>query len=212
MAKHTVKDGDCMLSIAAKHGFSWKKLWDDAGNAKLKAKRKYPTVLKPGDVVRIPDRKPKEGDRPTDADHRFRRKATPAKLRLRLLHRGKPMANTDCVLTIDGTAGGFVSSSTDGDGRIEISVPPTVGKVTLQVGDSDEEHVLKLGWLDPVDSVSGLQARLNSLGFDCGKVDDDMGKNTRNGMNRFQGKRKTLTKTRNPDKATQDELEKSYGY
>ncbi len=74
---------------------------------------------------------------------------------------------------------------------------------------------LKIGGLDPIKEkapdkrcVSGIQQRLNNLGFDCGPVDGKMGANTKAAIETFQCLFK-LTKDGDPAQAaTQDKLEK----
>src|ERR1035438_5291586 len=54
---YTVKQGDHLSRIADQFGFSdYRVIWDYAGNADLKAQRKNPHVLFPGDSVIIPDK------------------------------------------------------------------------------------------------------------------------------------------------------------
>ena len=61
MPNHTVKQGECLSSIAAKYGFGdWKALYDHPSNAALKKKRPNPHVLFPGDVVSIPEKEKKQ--------------------------------------------------------------------------------------------------------------------------------------------------------
>jgi len=48
------------------------------------------------------------------------------------------------------------------------------------------EYDLELGRLDPVDKISGVQARLNNLGFDCGRVDGVMNTETKEALQAFQ--------------------------
>lgn len=211
MATHKAKQGECFLSIAANHGFTWEALWKDEGNKKLAELRKVPTILKPGDVVHLPELKASEHDRKTDAKHKFKLKGTPAKLRLRLLDNGKPRVNVKCTFHIDGKEGKMIAKSTDGDGKLVLDIPPQAQQVWMEVGDEKEEHLLRVGWLDPMDSLHGLQARLNNLGFDCGKVDGDWGTNTQGGMQAFQANRK-IKKTTKPDDATRERIEKDYGY
>lgn len=85
MPEYTVKQGDCLSSIAARHGLFWEKVWNHPKNSKLKEKRKDPNILYLGDVVFVPDKDKKEESGPTEQRHRFRKKGTPAKLRLRLM-------------------------------------------------------------------------------------------------------------------------------
>ena len=59
MPNHTVVQGECLSSIAAKAGFTVDALWNLPENAQLKSTRKDPNVLYPGDVVFVPDPRPK---------------------------------------------------------------------------------------------------------------------------------------------------------
>lgn len=210
MPQHKVAQGDCMLSIAAKFGIPWETIWKDAANDALRNKRKHPTILFPGDVVQIPEVSAKEAEKATDAKHKFRRKAAPAKLRMRLMEAGKPLANTKYTISTDGPTNVFIEATTDGNGKLEQDIDPRATVARLRIGDKPVEHELKLGWLDPIDTTSGLQARLNNLGFDCGDVDGDMGRGTRDGMNAYRRTKKKKA-IKNPDQETRDDIEKDYG-
>ena len=82
---HKVSQGECIDSIALRHGFSPSTIWLHDSNAELKALRKDPNILFPRDEVFIPDLQPEKVDGGTDQRHKFVRKGVPAKLRLRFL-------------------------------------------------------------------------------------------------------------------------------
>ena len=89
MAKsHVVRTGECLQSIAALYGFSPETIWGHPDNAKLAAARTHGSVLTPGDVLRIPERRDKEVDVATDARTVFRRRAVPSIVRVRLEEEG----------------------------------------------------------------------------------------------------------------------------
>ena len=68
---HQVKQGDCISSIAFENGFFPDTIWNHPSNAELKKKREDPHVLLPGDMVFIPDKRPKEVSEPTNQVHKF---------------------------------------------------------------------------------------------------------------------------------------------
>jgi hypothetical protein len=82
---YEIGPGDCINSVALRHGFFPDTLWNHGSNAELKERRKDPNVLMTGDKLVIPDIKIKELDKATEKKHRFRRKGVPAKLHLRFL-------------------------------------------------------------------------------------------------------------------------------
>lgn len=160
--EHTVKQGDCISSIAYKYGFSPDTIWNDSKNSKLKQERKNPGVLEEGDVVSIPDKRLKEVEVPSGQRHRFRRKGVPEKLRLQLLENGLARAGVGYRLTIEEQ---LITGQTDQDGWFEHWIPPNARAGILLVdGDKEEMHLL-LGSLPPVESNAGLDARLMNLGF-----------------------------------------------
>jgi Putative peptidoglycan binding domain len=200
MPDYEVQQGDCISSISAESGFLPDTIWNHAKNFALKQKRKDPNVLFPGDIVFIPEKEIKEIASATDQQHKFQLKSAPAKLRLRLLRDNKPRANEKYQLTIEGR---LFEGTTDGDGWIEQAIPPSAQDGTLRLPDAGEEYDLHLGCMDPIDEVSGVMARLQSLGF---TGDGEMPR----ALGAFQ-KNKKLPVTGNLDQATKDALKAAYG-
>ena len=179
---HEVQQGDCIFSIAFERGFFADTIWNHANNAELKKKRKDPTVLMPGDVVFVPDKRLKEVPRPTGQMHKFQCKNTPKILRIQFKYIDTPLKDMDYKIDIDGLE---KKGKTDGMGWLKQAISPNakLAKVTLADGS---EYELTLGSLDPVDEVTGLQGRLNSLGLYEGSIDGQLNDETRIALKLFQ--------------------------
>lgn len=208
MKRHQVKQGDCISSIAEENGFFWETVWNHPDNKELKEKRKDPNILMPGDIVTIPEKRPKEVSEPTNQVHKFRLKNSPAKLTLRILKDGEPRAGETFVLTIDGEEKerGTIAS----DGNIRISIPPTAQKGELTIGEGKDQEIyeLNLGHLDPIDTITGVKARLNNIGFDCGKVNNKIDEQTLKAIKAFQGYINHPNPNGEVDQQTREVLEK----
>ncbi|MCG2747202.1 MAG: peptidoglycan-binding protein [Desulfobulbaceae bacterium] len=168
MPEYKVKQGDHLAKIAKNFGFSdYRTIWDHPQNAELKKKRENPHVLCPGDKVFIPVKEVKEESGATEQRHRFKWHGQQLKLRLRLLDfDNQPLADTDCTLHVEGKAREL---TTDGDGRIEETIPATAQDAVLIFKDPlvpfDLNTCIKIGHLDPVEEVSGQKERLSNLGY-----------------------------------------------
>lgn len=206
---YTVKQGECVESIAFEHGLFWETVWNDPKNSELKEIRKNPNALLPGDKIYVRDLEEKEEPCQAEQKHRFRRKAVPSVLRLRLLDDGEPRANQPYTLEIDGEV---FSGTTDGDGKLEQTVMPGAkeGKLSVGEGEQEDEYVVKLRHLDPVGEVSGAQARLASLGYDPGEIDGQMTPETQAALQQFQVEQ-GLSETGELDQETIRKLEELYG-
>src|SRR5262245_56365063 len=113
---YVVKQGDTIPSIAFQFGFFPETVWNDPANAELKAKRKIPDVLLPGDEVSVPDLRQKKVTAAVNRRHVFQRRGVPAKTRFQLFDNETPMAKTGYTLT----AGPIVrKGTTDGQGFLE---------------------------------------------------------------------------------------------
>ncbi|BBO88744.1 PGRP and LysM peptidoglycan-binding domain-containing protein [Desulfosarcina ovata] len=215
---YKVKQGDCISSIALHFGHFWETLWNEPDNTGLWEFRKDPNVLMAGDEVMVPEIRPKAETGATEVCHRFRKKGVPAKLRLRVLmedpfeeqedkEEPKSRANQEYVLDLDGA---IYRGTTDDDGIIEVAIPPNARYGKLTVGPDNTVIKVALGELDPVDQISGLQGRLNNLGFHCGAVTGEINEATQAALRRFQEEH-GLEVTGQPDQQTRDKLEEAHG-
>ena len=118
MPNHTVKQGECLSSIAAKYGFGdWKALYDHPSNASLKKKRPNPHLLFPGDVVAIPEKKKKQASIQTGQSLKLSVNVPTRALQITLRGGdGKPMKNSDWALETEDL---FLAGKTDGDGVLK---------------------------------------------------------------------------------------------
>lgn len=210
--EYVVAQGECMASIAYENGFLVDTLWNDPGNASLKASRKDRNILLPGDRVHIPDKRMRSENCSVDSDHKFELKGAKEVLRIALLDSdGKPRKSLLYTIKIRG--GREKSGKTDGNGVIEAPIPPNAreGKLIVK-GEWGEEHYdLEIGAIDPPSTVSGIQSRLNHLGFVCGEVDGIMGPKTAGAIEKFQ-KNQNLKETGEMDDDTRDALVRQHGF
>ena len=209
--KHKVKQGECLSSIAKKYGFiDYKTIYDDPANAAFKQKRPNPNTIFPGDVIVIPDNEVKEVDKPTEQAHKF--VLNKDKVQFQIIVKdddGNPMANRKYELKIEEKS---FSGTTDGSGKLVHDIPAEAasGELAIYSGEGETQSVvtvfkLDIGHLDPVQEATGVQARLNNLGFDCGKVDGVVGPVTQEAIRAFQEKN-GLSVTGSADTATKNKL------
>lgn len=173
---HIIAEGETIQRIAKQHGFAdWRRIYEHPKNAGVRARSDGPNVLMPGDELFVPDSAPPWVPCGSGAVHEFRLHRERTWLRLMLLGADdQPLAAQPYRLEVGGeTHEGVVPD----DGRIEHEVDAAATEAVLVVRDStaeppvDRRFALELGWLDPIASGKGLQARLANLGHYHGEID-----------------------------------------
>ncbi len=208
---HTVAEQDCMASIASVFGFHRETLWQHAGNKALQDAKAEPLVLLPGQKVEIPARELHWQAVEAGQRVKLRRLGVPETFALTLLDREKkPRADLPFLATVlaaDGSRLKREQGSSDGDGRLEVKIPPHAHKLELTLGRGPQEvkKTFLLGRLEPVSSDRGVQSRLSHLGYLCGKPDGKLGPLTEKALRAFQ-KDNGLDVSGKPDEATRAKL------
>lgn len=200
--EYVVKVGDCMASIAVETGHFWESLWDFPANKELKDVRKDPYVLLPGDLVTIPELRPKTEPGATEERHRFVRNGCPEKLIVKFTIGDEPRANQDYILKIDGVE---QEGTTDAEGKIDVFIPPDARKAAIRFTESGDTYKMDLGRLDPITEITGVQKRLTNLGFFKGRPDGKMSPELQKAIAKFQ-KEHEMEVTGELDEATREKI------
>jgi N-acetylmuramoyl-L-alanine amidase len=179
----TASKGDCFINICKNEGFFWETVWNHPENQQLSQQRKHLNIVKKGDRIYIPDRELKQYPAETEKCHTFRVLGTPVKFTLTLHNLGVPRANEDYILKVDGE---FREGCTDEDGKLSELIPPHARHGLLLLGEKQEEITINFGYVDPIDEISGVQTRLQNLGFYHGEIDDDLNPETAASIAEFQ--------------------------
>lgn len=197
MARIFVKSGDDLSTLAAEHGYpSWRSIYDFSENHSYWETCKNPDVLQHGSELTVP--KIQHGTHPVINERQsvFKLKRENLRLRLRIEDQyGEP--HCLCPFWLELMDRAAIEGKTDRDGFLDQMLLPTDGKGVLIVsvpclvdvdgtGREDVRYELQFGALEPVNCVSGQQARLNNLGFESGEVDGIFGPITRGAIKRFQ--------------------------
>lgn len=197
---YTVQQGDYLAKIAKVHGFAnWRNIYDHPDNAEFKQKRPNPNIIKPGDKIVIPDKTEQQMICETEKKHRFKMKSEKIEIDLELKDTsGEPLYIAKYELKTKGekektytkTIEDNQNELENGCVREKISTDEEEGVLKIWLDDEDDEpdyeYQLKLGQLDPIDETTGVQARLNNLGYECGAVDDYLGPKTEQAIKTLQ--------------------------
>lgn len=236
MTVHRVRQGESVATLAARGGVHPESIWEHPDNAELKELRKNPFVLKPGDLITIPDPEPREENVATERVHEFILSRALAQFEARFLDEGVPRANWKYYLWVDGETE-TRTGELDGDGHLTVEIPAEAenGVIHLYPPDEDDEEAdssnehedesghdpaadadyfieyeLNFHHLDPVDEPSGARQRLHHLGLYAGGEEDGIGPKTRAAIRAFQ-RLKGLDVTGELDGPTIDKLRSEHG-
>lgn len=168
---HRVKEGECLLSIAAQYGHFWQTIWHDSANNELREQRIDPHKVLPDDRITIPPVRKKQVGCAVESRHRFKRKGTPTRLNLQFLHTEIGLESAPPVQTPDpdelhavyedpeptepakpeprsGTPYRLVvdnvvsEGKTDRDGKISIPIPTNASKAELTLDPGTEQETV----------------------------------------------------------------------
>ncbi|MFN0106170.1 MAG: peptidoglycan-binding protein [Bryobacteraceae bacterium] len=193
MPMYTVVQGDCLSSIALRYGFAdWRTIYNHGNNAEFRRLRPNPNLIYPGDSLYIPDTDTRTDPAATDAWHEYKVEGQKTFVRVRMLDAdmaalaGKKYRLVANGKTTEGTLGG------DGMIEQEIAADSPDARLTVWLDeDTSRPGVIwdvRLGHLDPVDTPTGIQARLRNLGYNPGPIDGDIGPLTQAAIRGFQSR------------------------
>ena len=205
MKVHKVQPGECMSSIADKYGFhQWKTVYQAPENEDLRMQRPNPNVLFPGDEVVIPEKQRRTERAATETRHSYLLKTGQCLLRLELTDElGVPLKGYPYKLEVDGKL--VAEAETTDEGLIEERIP--FGATSGILEFMGEAFQIRLGQLDPVQRVLGIQQRLTNLGYPVGTLDGIWGPKTSGALRRFQSEQEGLDATGRIDRKTRGRLE-----
>lgn len=215
MTTHRIKKGECLSSLSSRFGFhDPDTIHSHPDNAQLKQKRSNPNVLARGDKVSIPKKEEKTEQIATEQRHTFKTKGLRTHLRLLVEDfEGNALADKAYELTVGSET---FDGKTDAAGLVEQMIPATEtkGRITIWLDNNKSSAVvwpLEIGSLEPHDETRGMQARLNNLGFSCGKVDGIVGPKTKAAVKAFKSKN-GLADNDTVDDATKNKIRDIYGF
>ncbi len=213
--EHAVAQGECLSSIAAHYKVAdWHTIYGHSRNSEFRRKRPNPHCILPGDKLWVPISEPRHITKPTEHLHPFRTQDPLVLLRLIIRDEAdRPFASTRFSLKVGSRT---FNGTTNEQGALEQVVPVTETDAELRLlfpgpgGGVFVQWSLKIGHLDPIEEMSGLQCRLNNLGFGCGEVDGLIGPLTRTALRSFQCEY-DLPETGEPDERTRSALLAHHG-
>ena len=209
MPEYRVKQGESILSLSRRYSVPADSILNHPDNAELRNRNRDLGILYPGDRITIPDVEIKEVTGATDQHHRFRCTNRNSWLRVQFFIRDEPRANEPYVVRI-GTQ--EIRGELNAEGWLEVRVPADTQEAILLLGDeiNPEQIDLRIGNLDPVDEVTGLQQRLNNLGFFCGEENGEQNPDMLEALRMFQAKH-GLEQSGELDDATRNRLRQIHG-
>lgn len=168
---HTIQTRDHIVRLAYYTGHkSYEAIWNDPANEQLRERRPDPGVLGVGDPVHIPDAPPWIFEQlPTRREHQLVLDLPLPKIRIRLLRVGYiPFGGKACNARFDDE---MVAKTPDADGEVEFELGPDTVFVSLEVDQQGLE--LDVAALQPLDTLHGVSARLENLGYEPGSLGPD---------------------------------------
>ena len=161
MSPYVIRQGDYLASLAYQFGFDADTIWNDPMNAPLRQLRPNPNTLYPTDVLYIPDPNvpPATKTLATGTTNAFVADVPTATLTLQM---SDPSFASQAYSVQELPE--LTGLTTDANAIATLSVPVTLTTATF-VFASGTTFACQIGSLDPINTLSGVFQRLQSLAY-----------------------------------------------
>ena len=180
MPEFEINEGDWFARIVKKQGYgsAWKPIYDSGDNKEFRKKCPDPNLLIPGEKCNLPDRGGKQADRGTEQKHKFELKGSKHQLHVVIVRpNGEPLKNASFSILLEpDPLRVWQGGKTDGSGAIKWPITTDTERATVKI--EDQVFELLIGWLEPVDTTKGVQARLQNLNYHIEAIDGLSGSDT----------------------------------
>ncbi|MBL9025498.1 MAG: peptidoglycan-binding protein [Myxococcales bacterium] len=163
MRPYVIRQGDYLTKLAHTMGFDPDTIWNHAKNEQIRKKRPNKDLLHPGDILWVPD----EAEHRrllirAGSDNRYVARVPGVYVAVKVTIGGEPLVKEPFRILGLGEP---IEGETDDKGYIRAGVPVHVREIEVYLPSLDRTLRLRVGDLDPVDTVSGIKKRLMHLGY-----------------------------------------------
>src|SRR5512139_116976 len=160
---YIISQGDYLTKIAHMRGFNAESAWNDAANDELRKKRTSMNMLQPGDIVDIPDQPRPRLPISGGVVNQYIARIPKMPVNVRLQVGGQILVKEPYV--IRGLGPDPVHGETDEHGYVTARVRVHVREIEVELPKRKRTLRVRVGNMDPINELSGLQKRLTHLGF-----------------------------------------------
>jgi N-acetylmuramoyl-L-alanine amidase len=205
---YVIRQGDYLVKLAARMGFDAATVWGDPKNKALADLRGDMNILRPGDVIYLPDPVPPVWlPANVGATNVYTAEGATCEVTLTLQYAGQPLVGAS--FTVEELPG-LGTLTTGGGGNVTLTVPLNLVAVTLDFPDLGVAQRLRIGHLDPLTTPSGQLGRLRNLGFAADGAFDSEQDALSDAVETYQRMSK-VDVTGELDAAAQDTLKTAHG-
>jgi hypothetical protein len=162
MQPYVIKRGDFLALLAHQFGFDADTVWNDPANDDLRKIRTDPNILAPTDVLYIPD----PPDEPVT--HALTMGSTNSfTVTVPTMNVTFVFADPSCAsqpYTVQELPD-LTGMSSDSSGSITFTTPIDIGMFTVEFTGAGLSFTCGVGYLDPINTFSGVIQRLQNLGY-----------------------------------------------
>jgi Putative peptidoglycan binding domain len=163
MKPYVIRQGDYLTKLAHTMGFNADSVWNDDKNKDLKDKRQDPNQLQPGDILQVPDEPKARLPIIVGSTNNYVARIPKVPVVLRLQIGGEILVKEPFV--IHGVGKKPIEGATDEHGYLSTEVPVHVRELEVELTERNRTLRVRVGNMDPMNELSGLQKRLTHLGF-----------------------------------------------
>jgi hypothetical protein len=204
---HVVRAGEYLAKIAHNAGLDPEAIWNHPKNAELRARRPDRNILSEGDVLFLSVEDPAPLSLQIGGANRYAATVPEVETHIRFGNAKEPYANEPYVVEgLDER----VEGTTDAEGGLTITAPVTIRVVNVRLPTRGLKFSVRLGDMDPISEVSGVQLRLSSLGYLKAPSSGTLDEATTEALRSFQAKA-GIERTGTMDPATLEALKAAYG-